>query len=507
MENAFPGFMMDDCEDGKYLDDKNFEPEAFPPIEDDCMYCFDYIDTGLDVDDEDDDEDGREDASEDGASEQWSKELHSYKPGDFVGPTPGPTSTLEAAANELDFFYLMFPPSLIEHLTQETNQFAEQQRITNPDIPSWKPLSVDEMKVFLGMRIFMSIPFPHELAFWDSSNPLGTICMADVMSMERFRDISVNFCVNDEKKQPPEGDANYDKLYEIRPVINEVLAKCLLEYNSHQSCLIHASHISDNPGSVRRRKPFNMEVLMRSDSVSGYCCEFLVYVGEVNHENEDDEPQPEKRFPSRMVLDLCQKLKGLNHIITMSSYFTSPKLIKTLLSMDILARGTVARKLKGFPNTLLSQTRVVKQGESAVAQQGSMSAYAYAWQNRDVINLISTADDPIAVSSLEWERRGKKRAVPYPGVLKEYNKCMGRMEKLDRSRIECSTARVSSRWWVYLFWCVFDIAILNAFVLMRDSKAHQRSAPNGKRKTLKMFKFRQNLSKQLMDHKEHVGEK
>lgn len=84
----------------------------------------------------------------------------------------------------------------------------------------------------------------------------------------------------------------YDKLYEVRPVLDEVLVRCLQEYNPHP-CLVHASHISYNANfrHFMPKKPYNMRVLMRADSVSGYCCEFLVYVGEVSHEDEEKEPE------------------------------------------------------------------------------------------------------------------------------------------------------------------------------------------------------------------------
>lgn len=60
-----------------------------------------------------------------------------------------------------------------------------------------------------------------------------------------------------------------------------------------------------------------------------------------------------------------------------------------------------------------------------------------------------------------------------------------------RSRTAYPTA--STRWWVYLFWYLFDIAVSNAFILMRDSQAHQRFTRSGKRKMLKIVKFRRNL--------------
>ena len=82
----------------------------------------DDIDAGMDVmsvldgGDSDDggDADGESDGDDDSdADTEWSKDLHSSPARAFSGPAPGPTTKLNGEASVLDFFFLIFPLTLI----------------------------------------------------------------------------------------------------------------------------------------------------------------------------------------------------------------------------------------------------------------------------------------------------------------------------------------------------------------------------------------------------------
>lgn len=87
--------------------------------------------------------------------ENWSENLSAITIPDF-SETVGPTTVLDGEKNELDFLSLIFTPAIYVLLTVQTNLYAEQQSQLKPD-RNWTPTSVDEMKAFLGIRIYMSI--------------------------------------------------------------------------------------------------------------------------------------------------------------------------------------------------------------------------------------------------------------------------------------------------------------------------------------------------------------
>lgn len=74
----------------------------------------------------------------------------------FSGPEPGPTIDLGPEAREVDFFMLFFPVNLLLSLVEQTNLFARQKQIQKPD-PHWVDTTVEELKAWLGIRVYMSI--------------------------------------------------------------------------------------------------------------------------------------------------------------------------------------------------------------------------------------------------------------------------------------------------------------------------------------------------------------
>jgi len=76
---------------------------------------------------------------------------------------------------------------------------------------------------------------------------------------------------------------------------------------------------------------------------------------------------------------------------------------------------------------------------------------------------------------------------------------MNGVDRADQMRTEYPSYRTSRKWWVYLFWFLFDTAITNAFVLMKESPNHQKKTKTGKEKRLTLLEFRMNLAKQLID--------
>ena len=64
--------------------------------------------------------------------------------------------------------------------------------------------------------------------------------------------------------------------------------------------------------------------------------------------------------------------------------------------------------------------------------------------------------------------------------------------------------RTSKKWWVYVFWFLFDVAITNGLVLMKESANHNRVTKNNRQKPHTVLEFRMNLAKLLIgDYKEN----
>ena len=83
------------------------------------------------------------------------------------------TNILSANGQETDFFRLIFPDEFNEHLVQETNLYAQQKITVKPD-HSWIPVEKDEMKAFLGLRIYMgTVNLPETGMYWAKDHLFG----------------------------------------------------------------------------------------------------------------------------------------------------------------------------------------------------------------------------------------------------------------------------------------------------------------------------------------------
>ena len=135
-----------------------------------------------------------------------------YKGRAFSSPTRTRNDTIPV-------FKQMFDDQLIDHLVEQTNLYSVQSRGTS--------IAVDhnEMEQYIGLLVMMSIiKLPQIRMYWAKETRLP--CIADVMSINRFEKIKQFFHCNDNEKNLPPTDDNFDKLYKVRPVIDSLLKKC-----------------------------------------------------------------------------------------------------------------------------------------------------------------------------------------------------------------------------------------------------------------------------------------
>eukprot|EP00112_Aurelia_sp_Birch-Aquarium-sp1_P021116 Seg5604.2 transcript_id=Seg5604.2/GoldUCD/mRNA.D3Y31 product="hypothetical protein" protein_id=Seg5604.2/GoldUCD/D3Y31 len=75
---------------------------------------------------------------------------------EFNVPEPGENFLLSADKNEIDFLDLFFPEQIYHLVFEETNLYASQKIESKPD-PLWKETTPEEIKAYIGIRLFMAI--------------------------------------------------------------------------------------------------------------------------------------------------------------------------------------------------------------------------------------------------------------------------------------------------------------------------------------------------------------
>ena len=128
-------------------------------------------------------------------------------------------------------------------------------------------------------------------------------------------------------------------------------------------------------------------------------------------------------------------------------------------------------------------------GDSVTVQKGKVSASA--WMDRKVVMVMSSNCQPAGVCSvLRRLQDGTRIPVTCPESIISYNEHMGGVDHGDQLRGYYSCRTKSRKFYKYIFTFLLDVAITNAFILM---KHYCPSCPFSNMKS-----FRLQLAKELM---------
>ena len=144
--------------------------------------------------------------------------------------------------------------------------------------------------------------------------------------------------------------------------------------------------IQTGRSSIRQYPPMKpckrgIKVWVRADSVTGYFCDFDIYVGKPS-----DGTSTEVGLGERVVLQLTESLRGKNYHIYADNFFTTTHLLDTLGSHDLYGCGTTRPTRQGFPETLKKVS--LNRGEHAFCQRGDL--VASVWMDKKPVTMLST---------------------------------------------------------------------------------------------------------------------
>ena len=112
--------------------------------------------------------------------------------------------------------------------------------------------------------------------------------------------------------------------------------------------------------------------------------------------------------------------------------------------------------------------------------------------DKRVVSLLSTCVDPESVTVIHSTKGGLVHLV-IPKPITNYNDNMGGVDLADQHRSYYTIGRPGLKWWRYAMWFIFQVAIINSWLLMRKSNPTAgRDTPASKH-----LLFRKSLLKSL----------
>ncbi|XP_061623109.1 piggyBac transposable element-derived protein 4-like [Phyllopteryx taeniolatus] len=481
-------------------------------------------DSDLDFSDLEDEEEERasflgydEDLYEDCTSPDFWGEPDQVISIETFGASSGPQHSLGDDAEPRDYFRILFPDSLFEHMVEQTNNNAlYRQRRNGKTDPHWHPTHDSEMRAYVGLNILMGVNrLPDSGMYWASDIFIGNAGFKKTMTARRFEKLTQYLQLCDREGEPVRGERGYDGLFKIRPLL-DVLENTMWDAYTPNRCLTidksalvtkgRSSPTHSMPSMPSKPLRKGLSVWMLCDSRSGYCHRAKIHVG------RPSEDRAVVLQGYRAVTSLVRGLEGQYHHLFLDSFFNSVPLLQRLLKDGLYACGPAHSGRKGFPEVLRPRNvGKLSQGEFYQCQRGNL--VATVTRDIKVISCLSTNSAPgiVGISPGEehncemdgegdsdiTESSGLSFGLPRPLPLLLYQENMRGVELCDQLRECYQVGRPHRKWWRYFLWFYVNVCIVNAYVLMKESRGGTAPAGlNGKQLTQHHFRVR--LAQQLI---------
>lgn len=379
----------------------------------------------------------------------------------------------------IDFFSLFVDESLLNLLVQETNKYAAQKsEKTNlpwARIRNWKDTNIQEMKIFLGLQIWIGlVQMPKLVCYW-SNNVLYSNEVKSVMSRNRFELILSNWHFSDNEN----ADIS-NRLYKIKPLVDYISQK-------FQDCVTPSCNVCVDETLVpfrgrlaflqyikNKRHKFGVK-LFKLCIEDGYTYDFKIYCGTEKNNLTDS-------VPTSIVMELCKNLLDCGRTIFVDNYYTSIELAHKLLNRQTHLVGTLRKNRKGNPKDVIAEK--LRKGE-VIAKESNSGVVILKWCDKREVLMLTTkhTNTMVTVKSKNGAERQK------PEVIKDYNQNKSFIDLSDQIKAYSSCLRRSIKWYRKLaIEIMLGSGIVNAFILYKRVTG----------KNISITQFREEIAKDLL---------
>ncbi|KAJ8398456.1 hypothetical protein AAFF_G00427110 [Aldrovandia affinis] len=376
----------------------------------------------------------------------------------------GPYHSLSKTSDAIDYFHLLFPSSLLEVITRETNAYAMSHHVMDQGDLDWSPVSVEEIQGFVGLSILMGLQsLPEPGMYWSWQHCESCLTFLKTMPAKRFLQISAHIRVCGEN---PDGqDGSTDRLRMIRPLL-EAVEDTIWETYLPNKCLTIDQALMSNPEVEGQEDKQNKgQVWLLCDSKSGYCHRMLI-------ETQQDEQERDGDPGFRVVLPLLQDLQGKHHQIFLASSLMSFPLMQKLLDQDIYSCSSFLQRDPIFPKEFWDLRRLKHPGDFLQRMFGPV--LATRWQDSKEMCCLSTNAEP-GLPDTVWRKShvkvGELSPIQRPKAFRLLQENMRGVDICNQLQA-CNPlgGLIRDTWWRCLFWFLLNLCIVNSFILLRESR-------------------------------------
>jgi hypothetical protein len=238
----------------------------------------------------------------------------------------------------------------------------------------WVNLTVAGLKAFLAIHMYMGMKKqPNIQSYWEQEGSFfQCLTISNIMTRERFRDLVRCLHITNPTtyKHIQKGDPGYDKIRQVRWLMEEIKSACFEGMVTRQvvtiderMVLYKGTYYPLRQYMPKKPEKWGIKLWMLADSTSKFIYCFDIYYGK-NLEAEVRVPGPSMQDGAAyaIVLKLLQGLEEKGHCVVMDNFFSSIPLFRDLASKGIYATGTIRSNHIGIPSHLRN-TRTWKRYE------------------------------------------------------------------------------------------------------------------------------------------------
>ena len=259
-----------------------------------------------------------------------------------------------------DFF---FDDELLRKIADETNRHVQEIIKTAGNITrksqwyEWKDVSVEEMRVFLGFIMNMSLNEKPAMEDYFSTDLLTKQdFFPTLFTRRRFLQIFRGLHLAPPPTPDQAGDSRSTRGQKVADIVGHIDSKCRAMFSPGQDVCVDESTIGFKGRIIFKcynpQKPtkWGIRVYVVADSKTGYVCGFVPYFGSPT---TDALIRPDLPFTSRIVLHLLQKIQmdcpaEGRHVYT-DRFYTGVELAEELLKLKTHTTGTIMGNRKNLP--------------------------------------------------------------------------------------------------------------------------------------------------------------
>lgn len=406
----------------------------------------------------------------------------------FVGkeglnPNLATTSTF----TELNAYSLFVTDDLLEIMVIETNQNAQQvisklgrRPKSNSRLSLWKPVTVPEMRKFLGLVLYMGlVRYPNIEAYWSTNLIYKNNIVPKIMPRNRFQSI-LRFWHFSNNEDPA---AEVNRLHKIEPLISHFNLKYKEIMQPGKLIAVDETMVPFRgrlkfrqyiPG---KRHKYGIKLFKMCDQ-KGYTYSFSVYQGKSADQGVS--------LPTSTVIDLCKDFLDEGRIAVNDNFYTSVPLAKQLLSRRTHSVGTLRKNRKDLPKEVVSAK--LKKGE-IMGRENEDGIVVSKWKDKRDVLMLSTYHTLDVVNTGRLNR--KREEIQKPQCILDYNAGKAGIDLSDQLAAYSSPVRKSVRWYHKVaIELLMGTSVVNALVVYK--LVHPESK-------ISVTKFRVSLVESLLE--------